>query len=49
MTPAQLAEWKSGVAPLTASWAAAVKKAGGDADKIQADLQASLKKFDAGF
>jgi hypothetical protein len=29
-------------------WAAAVKKAGGDADAIDADLKAMLKKHDAG-
>jgi TRAP-type C4-dicarboxylate transport system substrate-binding protein len=48
LTPEQLAEWKKGVAPLNAAWAAAVKKAGGDADAIDADLKAMLKKHDAG-
>ena len=28
--------------------AEAVKKAGGDAEKIEADLQATLKKYEAG-
>jgi len=39
---------KKGVEPLHQSWAAAVKKAGGDAEKIDAELKAALKKFDAG-
>src|SRR4030081_236814 len=34
--------------PLRDSWAKAVKKAGGDAVAIDADLQAALKKFEAG-
>jgi TRAP-type C4-dicarboxylate transport system substrate-binding protein len=48
LTPEQLAQWKSAVKPLHDSWAEAVKKAGGDPDKIDADLQAALKKYDAG-
>ena len=32
----------------TTSWAEAVKKAGGDPAAIDADLQATLKKYDAG-
>ena len=48
LTPEQLAEWKKGVEPLHVSWAAAVKKAGGDPDAIDAALKASLKKNDAG-
>ncbi len=48
LTPDQLAEWKKATEPLHASWKEAVKKAGGDADKIDADLQAALKKFGAG-
>jgi TRAP-type C4-dicarboxylate transport system substrate-binding protein len=48
LTPEQLAEWKKAVEPLHASWKEAVKKAGGDADKIDADLKAALKKYDAG-
>ncbi|QDM18544.1 C4-dicarboxylate ABC transporter [Tardiphaga sp. vice352] len=48
LTPEQLAEWKKGVEPLRTSWAAAVKKAGGDAEAIDAELKAALKKFDAG-
>jgi TRAP-type C4-dicarboxylate transport system substrate-binding protein len=48
LTAEQLAEWKKAVKPLRESWADAVKKAGGDAAAIDADLQATLKKFDAG-
>src|SRR5450755_4841411 len=48
LTPDQLGEWKKAVKPLRDSWAAAVKKAGGDAAAIDADLQAMLKKYGAG-
>ena len=48
LTADQLAEWKKAVKPLRDSWAEAVKKAGGDAEKIEADLQATLKKYEAG-
>ena len=48
LTPEQLADWKKAVEPLRASWKDAVKKAGGDADSVDADLKAALKKFDAG-
>ena len=48
LTPEQLAAWKKETAPLNASWADAVKKAGGDAAAIDADLKAMLKKHDAG-
>ena len=41
-------EWKKAVEPLHTSWKEAVKKAGGDADQVDADLKASLKKYDAG-
>ena len=36
------------VKPLRDSWAEAVKKAGHDAAAIEADLQAALKKYEAG-
>jgi TRAP-type C4-dicarboxylate transport system substrate-binding protein len=49
LSPEQLAEWKKATEPLKASWAEGVKKAGGDPVKIEADLQAALKKYDAGF
>ncbi len=48
LTPEQLAEWKKAVKPLHDSWAEAVKKAGGDPAAIDADLQATLKKYEAG-
>src|SRR4030088_2720516 len=48
LTPEQVAEWKKSVEPLHASLKEAVTKAGGDADKADADLKAALKKFDAG-
>ncbi len=48
LTPEQLDEWKKAVKPLHDSWAEAVKKAGGDAAAIDADLQATLKKYEAG-
>jgi TRAP-type C4-dicarboxylate transport system substrate-binding protein len=48
LTDDQLAQWKQAVQPLHASWAAAVKKAGGDPEKIAADLQAAIAKFGAG-
>ena len=48
LTPEQLGEWKKAVKPLHDSWAEAVKKAGGDAAAIDSDLQATLKKFEAG-
>src|SRR6201986_3451329 len=45
LTSEQLAEWKNAVKPLQDSWAEGVKKAGGDAAAIDADLQSTLKKF----
>ena len=48
LTPEQLATWKKAVEPLNQSWADQVKKAGGDAAAIDADLKAMLKKHDAG-
>jgi TRAP-type C4-dicarboxylate transport system substrate-binding protein len=47
LTPEQLDAWKKGVEPLHQSWMAAVKKAGGDAEAIDAELKAALKKYDA--
>lgn len=44
----QLDVWKKATEPLHASWKEAVKKTGADADKVDADLKAALKKFDAG-
>ncbi len=48
LTPEQLAQWKQAVKPLHDNWAAAVKKTGGDPVAIDADLQATLKKYEAG-
>jgi len=48
LTPEQLAEWKTAVRPLHAAWAAAVKTVGGNPDEADADLQAALKKYQAG-
>jgi TRAP-type C4-dicarboxylate transport system substrate-binding protein len=48
LTPEQLGEWKKAVQPLHASWIDAVKKVGGDPAAIDADLQAALKKHNAG-
>jgi TRAP-type C4-dicarboxylate transport system substrate-binding protein len=48
LTPDQLAAWKTASAPLQASWAAEVKKAGQDPDAVMADLKASIAKYGAG-
>lgn len=48
LTDDQLAQWKKAVGPLYASWAEAVKKAGGNPEQIEADLQAAIKKHGAG-
>ena len=48
LTPEQLAEWTKSIEPLHASWIDAVRKAGGDPAAIDADLQAALKKHQAG-
>jgi hypothetical protein len=48
LTDDQLAQWKKVVEPLHESWAEAVKKVGSDPAKIDADLQAAIKKYNAG-
>ena len=48
LTDDQLAQWKTAVQPLHASWASAVTKAGGDPVAIDADLKAAIQKFGAG-
>ncbi len=48
LTNDQLGEWKKLVEPLKTSWAEQVKKAGADPAKVEADLQAAIKKFGAG-
>jgi TRAP-type C4-dicarboxylate transport system substrate-binding protein len=45
----QIAEWKKSAEPLKQKWADGVKKTGRDPDAIWTELQASLKKYDAGF
>lgn len=47
LTADQLASWKKAVAPLQASWADAVRKAGQDPDKATGALQASIAKYGA--
>jgi TRAP-type C4-dicarboxylate transport system substrate-binding protein len=49
ITDAQLDAWKKSAEPLKLKWAADVKKAGGDADAIWKELQASLTQYSAGF
>jgi TRAP-type C4-dicarboxylate transport system substrate-binding protein len=48
LTDDQLAQWKTAVQVLHSSWADSVRAVGGDPAKIDADLQAAIKKFDAG-
>jgi len=49
ISPAQVAEWKKAAEPLHQSWAANVKKAGGNPDAVMKDLQAELKKYKAAY
>jgi TRAP-type C4-dicarboxylate transport system substrate-binding protein len=49
LTPDQLKAWKASVAPLQKAWAEAVKKAGGDADALYKDFEATVAKHQAGF
>lgn len=48
LTDEQLAQWKSATGALRSNWAEAVKAAAGDPTHIEADLQAAIKKYDAG-
>jgi TRAP-type C4-dicarboxylate transport system substrate-binding protein len=48
LTPEQLAAWQAAAAPLRQSWAAAVRKAGGDPDAIMAELKATIADFGGG-
>jgi TRAP-type C4-dicarboxylate transport system substrate-binding protein len=48
LTDDQLAQWKKAVQPLQASWAEAVKKAGGDPSAIRVDLEAAIARYGAG-
>ena len=44
LTPEQLAEWKKAAEPLKKTWAANVKKAGGDPDAIMKELQGAARE-----
>ncbi|MBR1221607.1 TRAP transporter substrate-binding protein [Bradyrhizobium sp. U87765 SZCCT0131] len=48
LTAEQLSQWKTTLEPLRASWADAVKKAGGNPDEIAAELQAAIARHGAG-
>ena len=48
LTPEQMQAWQATVEPLRASWAAAVKQAGGDPDAALAELNAAIAKYGAG-
>lgn len=48
LTDEQIAQWKTATQVLHANWADQVKAVGGDPAKIDADLQAAIKKHDAG-
>ena len=49
VTPAQVAEWRTAAQPLTATWAARMKRAGRDPDAALAALKAELAKHNAAF
>ena len=49
LTPEQLAEWKKAAEPLVQTWAANVKKTGGDADAIMKELKDQLAKFNSAY
>jgi TRAP-type C4-dicarboxylate transport system substrate-binding protein len=49
ISPEQLAEWRKAAAPLSSTWAANVKKTGGDPDAIMTELKASLAKYNAAY
>jgi TRAP-type C4-dicarboxylate transport system substrate-binding protein len=49
ITAEQLDEWKKSAEPLKQKWADDVKKAGGDADAIWKDLQATLAQYKAAY
>jgi TRAP-type C4-dicarboxylate transport system substrate-binding protein len=49
ITPAQLDEWKTSAEPLRQKWSDDVKKAGGDADAIWKDLNATLAQYKASY
>ena len=47
LTPARLADWKKAAEPLHRSWAAQVRKAGGDPDAVMAELRDQLARHKA--
>jgi hypothetical protein len=49
LTPEQIGAWKASVADLRKSWAEGVTKAGVDANAAMGELEASLKKYGAGY
>lgn len=49
LTPEQLAEWKKAAEPLQQTWAANVKKVGGNPDEIMKELKGSLAKYKAAY
>jgi len=49
ISPEQLAAWKKAAEPLHNTWAANVKKAGGNPDTIMNELKAELTKFKAAY
>jgi TRAP-type C4-dicarboxylate transport system substrate-binding protein len=49
LTPAQLEEWREATAPLQASWAAKVTKAGLDPDAVMKELKTSLAQYKAAY
>jgi TRAP-type C4-dicarboxylate transport system substrate-binding protein len=49
ITAAQLDEWKKSAEPLRQKWSDDVKKAGGDADAIWKDLNATLAQYKASY
>ncbi|WP_284417888.1 MULTISPECIES: TRAP transporter substrate-binding protein [unclassified Bradyrhizobium] len=48
LTDDQLSQWKAATESLRSNWAEAVKATGADPAQIAADLQAAIKKYDAG-
>ena len=49
LTPEQLGQWKAALAPVTATWEAAVRKTGKDPAPILADLRAKLAAHGAAY
>jgi TRAP-type C4-dicarboxylate transport system substrate-binding protein len=49
LTDAQLDQWKTAVAPVVQSWAASVKKAGGDPDAVLKNLKDDLAKSNSSY